>query len=176
MGICGTGVCALAGMLQKRGYTVTGSDQHVYPPMSDFLSSLDIAVKSGYRPENLTPKPDLVIVGNVIRRDNPEAIALAKAGIPYLSMPQALKHFFLRDKRCLVVCGTHGKTTTASLLATLLHYAGNEPGFMIGGIVQAFKRNFNISDGEYFVIEGDEYDTAFFDKGPKFLHYYKYRI
>jgi UDP-N-acetylmuramate: L-alanyl-gamma-D-glutamyl-meso-diaminopimelate ligase len=171
MGICGTGVGALAGMLQKKGYTVTGSDQHVYPPMSDFLAGLGIAVKSGYKAANLAPRPDLVIVGNVIRRDNPEALALAEAGIPYLSMPQALSHFFLTDKRCLVVCGTHGKTTTASLLATMLHYAGEEPGFMIGGIVQAFKRNFNVCSGRNFVIEGDEYDTAFFDKGPKFLHY-----
>jgi len=171
MGICGTGVGALAGMLQKRGYTVTGSDQQVYPPMSDFLAGLGIEVKSGYRPENLEPRPDLVIVGNVIRRNNPEALALAEAGIPYLSMPQALSHFFLTEKTCLVVCGTHGKTTTSSLLATMLHYAGEEPGFMIGGIVQAFKQNFNVSAGRYFVIEGDEYDTAFFDKGPKFLHY-----
>nr|MBF0222866.1 UDP-N-acetylmuramate:L-alanyl-gamma-D-glutamyl-meso-diaminopimelate ligase [Desulfobulbaceae bacterium] len=171
MGICGTGVGALAGMLKKKGYIVTGSDQHVYPPMSDFLDSLGIGVKSSYKPENLNPKPDLVIVGNVIRRDNPEAVALENAGIHYLSMPQALSHFFLGDKTCLVVCGTHGKTTTASLLATMLHFIGNEPGFMIGGIVQAFKRNFNISPNRYFVIEGDEYDTAFFDKGPKFLHY-----
>lgn len=171
MGICGTGVGALAGMLKKKGYIVTGSDQHVYPPMSDFLDSLGIGVKRGYHPENLNPRPDLVIVGNVIRRDNPEAVALEKAGIPYLSMPQALSHFFLENKTCLVVCGTHGKTTTASLLATMLYFIGNEPGFMIGGIVQAFKRNFNISTNRYFVIEGDEYDTAFFDKGPKFLHY-----
>jgi len=171
MGICGTGVGALAGMLQNKGYTVTGSDQQVYPPMSDFLAGLGIEVQSGYRPENLEPRPDLVVVGNVIRRDNPEAVALAEAGIPYLSMPQALGHFFLREKTCLVVCGTHGKTTTSSLMATMLHYAGEEPGFMIGGIVQAFKRNFNVSSGQYFVIEGDEYDTAFFDKGPKFLHY-----
>lgn len=171
MGICGTGVGALAGMLKQKGYAVSGSDQHVYPPMSDFLASLDIPVMSGYQPANLVPRPDLVIVGNVIRRDNPEALALAEANIHYLSMPQALGHFFLPGKRCLVVCGTHGKTTTSSLLATQLLYTGNEPGFMIGGLVQAFQRNFNLSDGNYFVIEGDEYDTAFFDKGPKFLHY-----
>lgn len=171
MGICGTGVGALAGMLQSRGYTITGSDQNVYPPMSDFLAGLGIAVMSGYSAENLNPKPDLVIVGNVITRQNPEAIALAELSIPYLSMPQALGHFFLNGKTSLVVCGTHGKTTTSSLLATLLHYADCDPGCMIGGIVQEFAQNFRVGQGKHFVVEGDEYDTAFFDKGPKFIHY-----
>jgi len=171
MGICGTGMGALAGLLHGQGYTVTGSDQGVYPPMSDFLGQLGIAVIGGYGPENLNPRPDLVIVGNVIPRTNPEAVALAAAGIPYLSFPQAIRFFFLSDKTSLVVAGTHGKTTTSSLLASMLHSAGNTPGFMIGGLVQAFGRNFNTSDGPFFVLEGDEYDTAFFDKGPKFLHY-----
>jgi len=171
MGICGTGVGALAGMLQAQGFTVTGSDQQVYPPMSDFLASLGIEVSSGYRAENLAHQPDLVIVGNVITRTNPEAEALAELGLPYLSMPQALSQFFLTGKQSLVVCGTHGKTTTSSLLATLLHYLQADPGFMIGGLVQEFGRNFRIGHGPYFVVEGDEYDTAFFDKGPKFLHY-----
>ena len=171
MGICGTGVGALAGMLQAQGYRITGSDQEVYPPMSDFLASLGIEVKSGYRPENLAHRPDLVIVGNVITRINPEAEALAAQRIPYLSMPQALGQFFLTGKESLVVSGTHGKTTTSSLLATMLHYLERDPGFMIGGLVQEFGRNFNIGQGPYFVVEGDEYDTAFFDKGPKFLHY-----
>lgn len=171
MGICGTAVGALAGMLQAQGYQVTGSDQQVYPPMSDYLASLDIQVTSGYRPENLEPRPDLVIVGNVITRTNPEAVALAELKIPYLSMPQALGQFFLSGKISLVACGTHGKTTTSSLLATLLHYLDSDPGFMIGGLVQEFGRNFRIGKGPYFVVEGDEYDTAFFDKGPKFLHY-----
>ncbi len=171
LGICGTGMGALAGMLQSAGYRVTGSDEHVYPPMSDYLAGLGIPVMSGYRPENLAERPDLVVVGNVIRATNPEAEAVAAAGIPYLSFPQALSRYFIDGKSSLVVCGTHGKTTTASLLATLLQHAGREPSFMIGGIVQAFGRNFNLGSGPYFVAEGDEYDTAFFDKGPKFLHY-----
>ena len=171
MGICGTGVGALAGMLKAAGYLVTGSDRNVYPPMSDFLAASGIAVKSGYGPENLEPRPDLVVVGNVITRDNPEAVALAELGVPYLSMPKALAHFFIGDRYSLVVTGTHGKTTTSSLLATVLRHAGQAPSFMIGGLVQAFGRNYNVADGRYFVAEGDEYDTAFFDKGPKFLHY-----
>lgn len=139
--------------------------------MSDYLASLGITVTSGYAPENLEPRPDLVIVGNVITRANPEAVALAEREIPYLSMPQALGQFFLSGKQSLVACGTHGKTTTSSLLATILHYLDSDPGFMIGGLVQEFGRNFRIGQGPYFVVEGDEYDTAFFDKGPKFLHY-----
>lgn len=171
MGICGTGVGALAGMFKAAGYQVSGSDQNVYPPMSDFLAASGIAVRSGYGPENLAPRPDLVVVGNVISRDNPEAVALAELGIPYLSMPQALAHFFIGQSNSLVVTGTHGKTTTSSILATVLHRAGRAPGFLIGGLVQAFGRNFNLGGDQYFVVEGDEYDTAFFDKGPKFLHY-----
>lgn len=171
MGICGTGVGALAGMLKNAGFFVTGSDQQVYPPMSDFLAGQNIAVQSGYSPDNLEPRPDLVVVGNVIRRENPEALALVERAIPYVSFPQALSHFFIRDKISLVVAGTHGKTTTSSLLASTLREIGAEPSFMIGGLVQAFGRNFNVAEGQYFVAEGDEYDTAFFDKGPKFLHY-----
>ena len=171
MGICGTGMAALAGMLQKSGYTVTGSDSHVYPPMSDFLAALDIRVCSGYDPVNLTPTPDLVIVGNVITRKNPEAIALAERKLPYLSFPQALAHFFIGSRTSLVITGTHGKTTTCSLLATALYHAGLDPSFMIGGIVGEFGTNFRLGQGAYFVAEGDEYDTAFFDKESKFLHY-----
>lgn len=171
MGVCGTGVGALAGMLKDSGFRVTGSDQHVYPPMSDFLAETGIDVFTGYSPANLAPRPDLVVVGNVITRQNPEAVALAELAIPYVSMPQALAHFFIGDHTSLVVTGTHGKTTTSSILATLLHEAGLEPGFMIGGLVKTFRRNFNVSQGRHFVVEGDEYDTAFFDKGPKFLHY-----
>ena len=171
MGICGTGMGALAGMLQAHGFQVSGSDANVYPPMSDFLASLAIPVASGYRPENLAAKPDLVVVGNVITAKNPEAGELGRLAISYLSLPQALGYYFIGNKTSLVVCGTHGKTTTSSMLASLLHAAGNSPSFMIGGLVQAFGRNYNVSDGEYFVAEGDEYDTAFFDKGPKFLHY-----
>jgi len=171
MGICGTGMGSLAGMLKDSGYIVTGSDENVYPPMSDFLASCNIKIKNGYNPENLSPQPDLVVVGNTIKKTNPEAIALAEHGIPYVSFPQALGHYFLSDKTSLVVTGTHGKTTTSSLLATLLHKAGQTPGFMIGGLVGAFGRNYNLGASPYFVVEGDEYDTAFFDKGPKFLHY-----
>lgn len=171
MGICGTGMAALAGMLQKSGFTVTGSDSQVYPPMSDFLAALDIKVCSGYDAANLSPTPDLVIVGNVITRKNPEAIALAERKLPYLSFPQALAHFFIQSRTSLVITGTHGKTTTCSLLATALYHAGLDPSFMIGGIVGEFGTNFRLGEGACFVAEGDEYDTAFFDKESKFLHY-----
>ena len=171
MGVCGTGMGSLAGMFKDSGYLVTGSDENVYPPMSDFLDSCGIVVKKGYCAENLSPQPDLVVVGNTISKNNPEAIALAEHSIPYVSFPQALGHYFLSEKSSLVVTGTHGKTTTSSILATLLHKADQSPGFMIGGLVQAFGRNYNLGAGRYFVVEGDEYDTAFFDKGPKFLHY-----
>lgn len=172
MGICGTAMAALAGMLKESGYVVSGSDQNVYPPMSDFLAQAGIAVMQGYRPENLEPRPDLVIVGNVIRAIYPEAQRLAELRIPYLSMPQALGHFFLHSAiKPLVVAGTHGKTTTSSLLATALHRADRSPGFFIGGIVEAFGSNYRIGTGDCFVIEGDEYDTAFFNKVSKFLHY-----
>ncbi len=171
IGICGTGMAAMAGMLHERGFTVTGSDQNIYPPMSDFLAGLGIEVMAGYAAVHLAPHPDLVIVGNVVRITNPEAIELARLGLPYLSMPQALGHFFLEGKVPLVVAGTHGKTTTSSLLATTLHRIGATPGFMIGGLVEAFGRNYNLSDTPYFVVEGDEYDTAFFNKVSKFHHY-----
>jgi UDP-N-acetylmuramate: L-alanyl-gamma-D-glutamyl-meso-diaminopimelate ligase len=171
MGICGTGMGSLAGMLQEGGYRVTGSDQTVYPPMSTFLDNLGIPVRLGYRAENLNPPPDLVIVGNVIPRSNPEAQELIRLDLPCLSLPQAIAHFFLGGRKSLVITGTHGKTTTAALLASLLDQAGLSPGFMVGGILKGFERNYQIGSGPYFVIEGDEYDTAFFDKGPKFLHY-----
>jgi UDP-N-acetylmuramate: L-alanyl-gamma-D-glutamyl-meso-diaminopimelate ligase len=171
MGICGTGMAALAGMLKDSGYTITGSDSQVYPPMSDFLAQLQIPVSSGYGKENLSPKPDLVIVGNVITRKNPEAIALSGLDIPYLSFPQALSHFFIDSRSSLVIAGTHGKTTTCSLLASSLYHAKMDPTFMIGGIVKEFGTNFRLGEGPYFVAEGDEYDTAFFDKESKFLHY-----
>ena len=171
MGICGTGMASLAGMLKQQGYRVTGSDQNVYPPMSLFLERLDISVLQGYGPQNLHPVPDLVIVGNVITRLNPEAVELACLKIPYLSMPQALRVFAMGDRKSIVISGTHGKTTTASLIAWILETAGLDPSFMIGGIPLDFSTNFKLGNGSLFVVEGDEYDTAFFDKGPKFLHY-----
>ena len=171
MGICGTGMAALAGMLQQSGYRITGSDNHVYPPMSVFLGDLNIPICDGYNPKNLDPAPDLVIVGNVITRKNPEAMALADLKVPYLSFPQALSHFYINSRTSLVVSGTHGKTTTCSLLAAALHRAKLDPTFMIGGIVREFESNFRLGGGKHFVAEGDEYDTAFFDKESKFLHY-----
>jgi UDP-N-acetylmuramate: L-alanyl-gamma-D-glutamyl-meso-diaminopimelate ligase len=139
--------------------------------MSDFLEGLAIPVQKGYRPENLSPMPDLVIVGNVISRQNPEAIQLGILGIPYISMPQAFGEFAFKDKISIVVSGTHGKTTTSSLASHVLEKSNLAPGFMIGGIVKNFLSSFKLGKGPYFIIEGDEYDTAFFDKGPKFLHY-----
>ena len=171
MGICGTGMSSLAGMLKQEGFMITGSDQNVYPPISQLLEELSIPVLEGYRPQNLVPKPDLVIVGNVITRENPEAIELAKLKIPYLSLPQALKQFAMKDKKSIVISGTHGKTTTSVLVSWILEKAHLDPGFMVGGIPNNFSANFKLGNGPYFVIEGDEYDTAFFDKGPKFMHY-----
>ena len=174
MGICGVGMSSLAGMLKDRGYTITGSDQNTYPPISTFLEGLSIRVTKGYSPSNLHPPPALVIVGNVITRDNPEARELLRLGIPYLSMPQALKRFAMEGKKSIVIAGTHGKTTVSALTAWILDAAGMNPSFMIGSIAKNFDRNFKLGNGPYFVIEGDEYDTAFFDKGPKFLHYDPY--
>ena len=171
MGICGVGMSSLAGMLKERGYSVTGSDQHTYPPISTFLERRSILVQRGYFPSNLHPVPDMVVVGNVITKDNPEARELLRLGIPYLSMPQALKRFAMEGKRSVVIAGTHGKTTVTALVSWILEVAGMQPSFMIGGIARNFTSNFKLGNGPYFVIEGDEYDTAFFDKGPKFLHY-----
>jgi UDP-N-acetylmuramate: L-alanyl-gamma-D-glutamyl-meso-diaminopimelate ligase len=169
--IAGVGMASLAGMLRAAGYDVTGSDQAVYPPMSTVLGDLGIAVAEGYRPENLDPRPDLVVVGNAMSRGNPEVEAMLAAGIPYCSMPEALMRFFMRDRRRAVVVGTHGKTTTSALLAWVLHQTAGDPSFMIGGASRNFPHNFRLGRGPWFVAEGDEYDTAFFDKGPKFLHY-----
>ncbi len=164
-------MASLAGMLKSIGFRVTGSDENVYPPMSIFLADLSIPVFEGYDAGHLMPHPDLVIVGNVIRRDNPEARAVGRLKLPYLSLPQALARFAFSGKKTVVVSGTHGKTTTASLAAWVLESAGRDPGFMIGGIPLNFGQNYKLGNGPWFVIEGDEYDTAFFDKDPKFLHY-----
>jgi UDP-N-acetylmuramate: L-alanyl-gamma-D-glutamyl-meso-diaminopimelate ligase len=174
MGICGVGMSSLAGMLKEKGYKITGSDQNTYPPIGTFLERLSMPVKKGYSPSNLHPLPDLVIVGNVITRDNPEAAELLQLKIPYLSMPQALGKFVMEGKRSIIIAGTHGKTTTSALTAWILELAGMNPSFMIGGIAKNFDGNFKLSNGPYFIIEGDEYDTAFFDKRPKFLHYNPY--
>ncbi|MEB2283670.1 MAG: UDP-N-acetylmuramate:L-alanyl-gamma-D-glutamyl-meso-diaminopimelate ligase [Polyangiaceae bacterium UTPRO1] len=169
--VAGVGMASLAGMFRAAGYEVTGSDQAVYPPMSDVLAQLGIPVREGYRAENLEPRPDVVVVGNAMSRGNPEVEALLASGIPYCSMPEALMRFFMRERRRAVVVGTHGKTTTSAMLAWVLHQAGGDPSFMVGGASRNFPRNFRLGAGPWFVAEGDEYDTAFFDKGPKFLHY-----
>lgn len=171
MGICGTGMAGLAGLLKEKGFYVTGSDQNMYPPMSNYIKTLGIKVMERYLPENLTPEPDLVIVGNVITKENPEAQELLRKNIPHMSFPEALREFELKNKTPIVVAGTHGKTTTSSSIAWILSCAKKDPGFLVGGIPINFQKNFSLGRGKYFVIEGDEYDTAFFDKRPKFLHY-----
>jgi UDP-N-acetylmuramate: L-alanyl-gamma-D-glutamyl-meso-diaminopimelate ligase len=171
MGIAGTAMGSLAGMLKDAGYAVTGSDKAVYPPMSDYLAGLGIPVMQGFVAKNLDHKPDLVVVGNVIRAEYEEAQALLGSDIPYMSFPQVLGELFLRESHSVVVAGTHGKTTTTSITAHLLDQGGLAPGFLIGGIAKNFDRTARAGRGTHFVVEGDEYDTAFFDKGPKFLHY-----
>src|SRR5438309_5717744 len=172
IGICGTAMASLAGMLAERGFRVTGSDAAAYPPMSDFLKSLGIPVLQPFAAENLNPKPDLVVVGNAISRGNIELEHVLDERLPFCSMPQLLHDEFLRGKEVLVVAGTHGKTTTTSMLAWIFEYAEQHPSFLIGGIAENFGRSFQLGKGKYFILEGDEYDTAFFDKGPKFLHYF----
>jgi len=172
--ICGTAMGTLAGMLKAKGFRVSGSDENVYPPMSTQLEKWGIEIQKGFKAENLNPKPDLVVVGNAVSKTNPEVVALLESGIEYLSLPQTLARFFLEEKKSLVVAGTHGKTTTTSLLAWVLADGGLDPSFLVGGIPQNFDSSFALGKGKYFVIEGDEYDTAFFDKGPKFWHYRPY--
>src|SRR5246127_4522120 len=172
IGICGTAMASLAGMLNERGFRVTGSDAAAYPPMSDFLKSLGIEVAQPFDPKNLSPTPDLVVVGNAISRGNAELEHVLDQRIPFCSMPQLLHDEFLRGKEVLVVAGTHGKTTTTSMLAWIFHTAGMQPSFLIGGIAENFGSSFHFGQGKHFIVEGDEYDTAFFDKGPKFLHYF----
>src|SRR5579863_1959458 len=172
IGICGTAMASLAGMLKQKGFTVTGSDAAAYPPMSDFLASLSIPVAQPFSEKNLEPQPDLVVVGNAISRGNVELEFVLDRRLPFLSMSQLLHDEFLVGKERLVVAGTHGKTTTSSMLAWIFHYAGRSPRFLIGGIPENFGSSFALGDGGEFILEGDEYDTAFFDKGPKFLHYF----
>jgi UDP-N-acetylmuramate: L-alanyl-gamma-D-glutamyl-meso-diaminopimelate ligase len=172
IGICGTAMASLAGMLKQLGHKVTGSDAAAYPPMSDFLTSLGISISQPFNRRNLEPRPDLVVVGNAISRGNVELEFVLDRRIPFQSMAQVLHDEFLLDKERLVIAGTHGKTTTSSLAAWIFHHAGRSPSFLIGGIPENFGSSFALGSGREFILEGDEYDTAFFDKGPKFLHYF----
>lgn len=170
--ICGTGMGSFAGILQRAGHEVRGSDENIYPPMSDKLREWGIPVYEGFRPENLDWGPDLVIIGNVVTRKNPEGQAVLARGLAYESFPAAMGRMFLDGRHSIVVAGTHGKTTTSAMTAWLLSDTGQGPGFLIGGALRNFSESFrDTPPGRPFVIEGDEYDTAFFDKGPKFLHY-----
>ena len=172
VGVAGTGMGSFAGMLKAAGYDVTGSDANVYPPMSDMLRAWGIDVMTPYGAENLDrARPDLVIIGNVIRRENPEATAVRDRGIPQMSFPTAFGSLLLAGKHSVVVVGTHGKTTTSALMAHVLVAAGTDPSFLVGGVTLNYDGNFRYGGGAYVVVEGDEYDTAYFDKGPKFLHY-----
>lgn len=171
LGICGTAMGAVAAALRAQGFIVTGSDEDVYPPMSTFLEERGIALSRGYRPENLPAGADLIVVGNTIRRGNPEVEEVLNRKLPYTSLPEALKFFFLRGRRNLVVTGTHGKTTTTALLTWILQSAGLAPGYMIGGLPNNLGQGAELHASDHFVIEGDEYDTAFFDKRSKFVHY-----
>ncbi len=171
MAVGGTGMGALAGLLKAQGHEVTGCDTALYPPMSDYVARYGIPLAEGFSPSHLEPRPDLVVVGNAIHADNPEARACVEEGVPYLSMAEAIRKFAVDGRRSLVVAGTHGKTTTAALAGYLLDAAGLRPNLIVGGIARNFDASFLWGGGAWTVLEGDEYETAFFDKGPKFLHY-----
>ena len=171
IGICGTAMASLAGMLQARGHHVTGSDQNVYPPMSTMLADLGITVALGYKREHLTPSPDCVIVGNAIPRGNPEVEETLSQKLLYRSQAEVVKEEFIRGRHSLAVAGTHGKTTTTSIAAWVMDQGGLDPTFLIGGVAQNFGNSFRVTQSDYVIIEADEYDTAYFDKGPKFMHY-----
>ncbi len=171
MGICGMAMGSLAAMLNAEGCELRGSDQHVYPPMSDQLAELGIVYTEGFQGANLDWGPDLVVVGNVITRRNPEALALQERGLPYTSLPKLIAERFIGDRHAVVVTGTHGKTTTSGLLAWVLKQSGRDPAFLVGGVLKNFNASYGLGKGKHFVIEGDEYDTAYFDKVPKFVHY-----
>src|SRR5579864_2567757 len=165
-------MASLAGLLKQRGFKVTGSDAAAYPPMSDFLASMNIPVAQPYAEANLKPRPDLVVVGNAISRGNVELEYVLDERMPFRSLPDVLHEYFLRTREPVVVAGTHGKTTTTSMLSWIFQSAGKDPSFLIGGIAENFGGSFALKQGKHFILEGDEYDTAFFDKGPKFLHYF----
>jgi UDP-N-acetylmuramate: L-alanyl-gamma-D-glutamyl-meso-diaminopimelate ligase len=171
VGISGTAMGAVAAALQERGFKVTGSDESVYPPMSTFLEDRGIKLHQGYSKENIPSDTDVIVIGNAMKRGNPEVEAVLNRKLFYLSLPEVLKNYFLRGKHNLVVTGTHGKTTTTALLAWIMDKAGRKPGYLIGGIPKNFGQGARLNDSKYFVIEGDEYDTAFFDKRSKFIHY-----
>jgi UDP-N-acetylmuramate: L-alanyl-gamma-D-glutamyl-meso-diaminopimelate ligase len=171
IGICGTAMASLAGMLQARGHKVTGSDQNVYPPMSTQLAELGIEILNGYKAENADIGADCTVVGNAISRGNAELEEVLNRKLLYRSQAEIVKEEFIRGRRSLVVAGTHGKTTTTSIAAWVLETGGLNPSFLVGGIVQNFGASFRVADSPFFVIEGDEYDTAYFDKKPKFMHY-----
>ena len=164
-------MASLAGMLVEQGHAVSGSDENAYPPMSLELERLGIPVCQGYRADNLFERPDVVVVGNAITRGNPELEHVLNEKIYYTSMAAVVKDNFIRGHHSIVVAGTHGKTTTTSLMAWVMECAGANPSFLIGGVAENFNSSFRVTNGPYFVIEGDEYDTAYFDKGPKFMHY-----
>ncbi|MEI6350767.1 MAG: UDP-N-acetylmuramate:L-alanyl-gamma-D-glutamyl-meso-diaminopimelate ligase [Verrucomicrobiota bacterium] len=171
LGICGTAMGSVAAALQERGFTVTGSDENVYPPMSTFLEQKGVKLTAGFRPENIPASAQLIVIGNAMKRGNPEVEAVLNRKLYYLSLPETLKEFFLRGRHNLVVTGTHGKTTTTSLLTWILESAGLEPSYLIGGIPKNLGQGARFRDSKYVVLEGDEYDTAFFDKRSKFVHY-----
>src|SRR5437867_7913986 len=171
VGIGGTAMASVAAAIKEKGLRVTGSDQNVYPPMSTFLETRKVEVMSGYAEQNLAHKPDLVVIGNAISRGNSEAEAVLERKLRYCSLPELVKEYFIRGKRSLVVAGTHGKTTTTSLLAWVFEHNGLNPSFLIGGITNNFAQGARFTQSEWFIIEGDEYDTAFFDKRSKFVHY-----
>ncbi len=164
-------MASVAAAMQERGFKVTGSDENVYPPMSSFLQEKGIALKQGYRAENIPGDADVVVIGNVMKRGNAEVETVLNRKLFYLSLPEVLKNYFLRGRHNLVVTGTHGKTTTTALLAWIMEKAGRNPGYLIGGLPKNFGQGARLNDSKYFVIEGDEYDTAFFDKRSKFVHY-----
>ena len=171
IGICGTAMATLAAMLEDRGYTVRGSDQHVYPPMSDFLAARDILCQDGFDADHITDDVDLVVIGNAVSRGNPEVEAVLDRKLRYRSLPEMVRETFLWERRSIVVAGTHGKTTTAALVSWLLADGGRDPSFLVGGLAVNFGSSYRLGLGREFVIEGDEYDSAFFDKTAKFLKY-----
>jgi UDP-N-acetylmuramate: L-alanyl-gamma-D-glutamyl-meso-diaminopimelate ligase len=171
VGICGTAMASTAAAMQARGFQVTGSDQNVYPPMSDFLAERKIEVFTGYTEQNLAHQPGLVVIGNALSRGNPEVEAILDRKMRYCSLPELLKDFFIRGKRSIVVSGTHGKTTTTALLTWIFEHAGLNPSYLMGGIAHNLGQGARFTDGDWFIIEGDEYDSAFFDKRSKFVHY-----